>query len=70
MAKLSASDGAAYDNLGIGVGMSATSVVAGAYYAAVDGRAAQGAAYVYHSPDMDRLFCDGFDAVACAVTRH
>lgn len=69
-AKLSASDGAAYDNLGIGVGMSATSVVAGAYYAAVDGRAAQGAAYVYRNPDMDRVFCDGFDASACAVTRH
>lgn len=69
-AKLSASDGAAYDNLGIGVGMSATSVVAGAYYAAVDGRAAQGAAYVYGNPGGDRVFCDGFDAAACAVARH
>ena len=64
--KLVASDGAAYENFGIAVGVSGRNVLAGAYYASVDGRPAQGAAYVYADPSSggDTIFNDGFDGAA------
>jgi hypothetical protein len=45
--KLTASDGAAYDNFGNGVALSGTTVIVGAPDAAVNGNTAQGAAYVF-----------------------
>lgn len=59
--KLVASDGVAFDNLGIAVGVSGATVLAGAYYAAVDGNAAEGAAYSFTRPEADRIFTDGFE---------
>jgi hypothetical protein len=46
-AKLTASDGAAHDQLGYSVAISGTTVVAGAPTALVDGRVNRGAAYVF-----------------------
>ena len=48
-AKLTASDGAANDNLGTGVGISGDTVVAGSN-ATIDGHADQGAVYVFLKP--------------------
>jgi hypothetical protein len=45
--KLSASDGAAYDEFGTGVAFDGTTVLVGAPDAAVNGNAAQGAVYVF-----------------------
>jgi hypothetical protein len=45
--KLTASDGAAYDNFGNGVALSGTTVIVGAPDATVNGNVAQGAAYVF-----------------------
>ena len=49
-AKLTASDGAAGDNLGTAVGASGDTVVAGAPNATVSGNGAQGAAYAFVKP--------------------
>ena len=51
-AKLTASDGAAYDGLGnsVAVGADGATVVAGAYGATVGGNSAQGAVYVFAQP--------------------
>jgi trimeric autotransporter adhesin len=49
-AKLTASDGAAYDNLGDSVGIAGDTIVAGAPYATVNGNAGQGAVYVFVEP--------------------
>lgn len=57
--RLVASDGAAFENLGIAVGVSGADVLAGAYYANVDGNAAEGAAYFF--TQGERIFTDGFD---------
>jgi hypothetical protein len=46
-AKLSASDGAAFDNFGNAVALTGDRAVVGADFAAVDGNAGQGAAYVF-----------------------
>lgn len=59
--RLVASDGAAFENLGIAVGVSGADVLAGAYYATVDGNAAEGAAYFFTRPLDERIFTDGFD---------
>jgi hypothetical protein len=45
--KLTANDGAAYDNFGNGVALSGTTVIVGAPNASVNGNTAQGAAYVF-----------------------
>jgi hypothetical protein len=49
-AKLTASDGAAVDNLGWSVGISGDTIVAGAQNATVNGNAQQGAVYVFVEP--------------------
>jgi FG-GAP repeat/Prealbumin-like fold domain len=49
-AKLTASDGAAYDQLGTSVAISGDTVVAGAPYSDVSGHVDQGAAYVFVKP--------------------
>jgi hypothetical protein len=59
--KLVASDGAANENLGMAVGVSGATAVVGAYYANVDGNAAEGAAYLYTRPVDDTIFTDGFE---------
>ncbi len=46
-AKLTASDGAPNDNLGLSVAILGDTIVAGTYYATVNGNPFQGAAYVY-----------------------
>jgi hypothetical protein len=50
LAELTASDGANGDQLGISVGISGNTVVAGAEFATVNGNAGQGAAYVFVKP--------------------
>ena len=50
-AKLTASDGAAFDQLGFSVAISGNTVVAGAPFATVNGNSKQGAAYVFTQPD-------------------
>ena len=50
-AKLTASDGAAFDQLGFSVAISGNTVVAGAPFATVNGNSKQGAAYVFAQPD-------------------
>lgn len=49
-AKLTASDGAAYDQLGYSVAVSGDTIVAGAPFATVNGNAGQGAVYVFIAP--------------------
>jgi autotransporter-associated beta strand protein len=49
-AKLTASDGAAYDYFGYSVSISGNTVVVGAPYAMVGGNVSQGAAYVFTEP--------------------
>ncbi|HEY1565583.1 MAG TPA: Ig-like domain repeat protein [Solirubrobacteraceae bacterium] len=49
-AKLTASDGADFDNLGLSVALSGDTVVAGAHGATVNGHPLQGAAYVFVKP--------------------
>jgi hypothetical protein len=58
-AKLTASDGAAGDQLGFSVGVSGDAVVAGAPIASVNGHAGQGAAYVFVDldPTTTRVSC-------------
>ena len=46
-AKLASSDGAAFDAYGTSVAISGNNVIVGAYLATVNGRAYQGAAYIY-----------------------
>ncbi len=59
--KLFASDGAAFQNFGIGVGISGPHRLAGVYRAAVGSNPEQGAAYFYASGAGDAIFADGFD---------
>jgi hypothetical protein len=49
-AKLTASDGAAEDQLGVSVGLSESTIVAGAQLATVAGHRQQGAVYVFEEP--------------------
>ena len=49
-AKLTASDGAAYDYFGDSVAISGNTIAVGAFYATVGGNAAQGATYVFTAP--------------------
>ena len=45
--KLTADDGAAFDNFGRSVAVSGTTVIVGAPYAVINGNAFQGAVYVF-----------------------
>lgn len=59
--KLVASDGAAFENFGIGVGISGPVRLAGVYRATVGMNPEQGAAYFYAPGAGDAIFADGFD---------
>jgi len=60
--KLVASDGAAGDEFGNAVALSGPTALVGAFNAAVDGQASQGAAYFYTQPPSDTIFADGFES--------
>ena len=61
-AKLTASDGAVYDWFGYSVAVSGDTVVVGAWGAAVNGKAQQGAAYVFVKPLSGWASTDSFAA--------
>ncbi|MET0226263.1 MAG: hypothetical protein ABW187_07480 [Dokdonella sp.] len=59
--KLVASDGVAHDHFGNAVAISGATALIGAFDAAIDGQASQGAAYFYTQAAADTIFADGFD---------
>lgn len=59
--KLSADDGAEYDNFGYVVAVAGTSVLGASPLATVDGNASQGAAYFFEQPLPDAIFSNGFE---------